>query len=65
MDKKHRKHKMKVVEGKRNRIDFPRKDHREEYAAEVAPLWMLRHEEWTRIRQTSLPVVPSDMWAWY
>lgn len=37
MDKKHRKHKMKVVEGKRNRIDFPRKDHREEYAAEVAP----------------------------
>ena len=42
---KHRKHKMKVVEGKRNRVDFPRKDHREEYAAEVAPLWMFRHEE--------------------
>lgn len=37
MDKKHRKNKMKVVQGKRNRVDFPRKDHREEYATEVAP----------------------------
>lgn len=37
MDKKNRKHKMKVVEGRRNRVDFPRRDHREEYAAEVAP----------------------------
>lgn len=36
MDKKHR-NEIKVVDGKRNRVDFPRKDHREEYAAEVAP----------------------------
>lgn len=65
MDKKHRNHKMKVVEGKRNRVDFPRKDHREEYATEVAPLWMPQHEEQTRIKQTFLPDVLSDMWAWY
>lgn len=37
MDKKQGRTKMKVVNGKRSRVDFPRKDHREEYAAEVAP----------------------------
>jgi len=37
MDKKNRKHKMRVLEGRRNRVDFPRRDQREEYAAEVAP----------------------------
>lgn len=37
MENKNRKHKMRVIEGRRNRVDFPRKDHREEYATEVAP----------------------------
>jgi len=37
LDKKQGRNKMKVVNGKRSRVDFPRKDHREEYAAEVAP----------------------------
>lgn len=37
MDDKHRDNKIKIVDSNRNRVDFPRKDHREEYAAEVAP----------------------------
>ncbi|MEK3731161.1 MULTISPECIES: hypothetical protein [Paenibacillus] len=36
MDQKRRNTGMKVIEGKRHRVDFPRKDHREEFSAEVA-----------------------------
>lgn len=36
-DKKHRKNKFKIVDTNRSRVDYPRKDHQEEFAAEVAP----------------------------
>ncbi|UNK20074.1 DUF5353 domain-containing protein [Paenibacillus sp. N3/727] len=36
-DKKRKKNNFKVVDSKRSRVDYPRKDHQEEYAAEVAP----------------------------
>lgn len=35
--KKHKKNNLKVVDTKRSRVDYPRKDHHEEYASEVAP----------------------------
>lgn len=35
--KKHKKNKLKVVDTNRSRVDYPRKAHHEEYAAEVAP----------------------------
>ncbi|GAB6929586.1 hypothetical protein JCM10914A_35690 [Paenibacillus sp. JCM 10914] len=37
MDKHRDNDKVKWTEEQRNRVDFPRRDHREEYAAEVAP----------------------------
>lgn len=36
MDQKRRNTDIKVIEGKRDRVDFPRKDNREEFSAEVA-----------------------------
>ncbi|WP_054956644.1 hypothetical protein [Paenibacillus dakarensis] len=36
-NKKHQKNNFKVVDNDRRRVDYPRKDHHEEYAAEVAP----------------------------
>lgn len=35
--KKHKKNNLKVIDTKRSRVDYPRKEHYEEYASEVSP----------------------------